>query len=66
VQNIRRGQEPLNPRKYRYVLPDAMLPPGFTHVVVIVVFGFDIDVQGRSAPNNYVATAYFIHIGPKN
>lgn len=62
----RRRQEPLNPRKYRYVLPSATLPSGFTHVVAIVVFGFDVDAQGRSMSNNHVATAFFQHIRPKN
>jgi len=55
----RRRQEPLNPRKYRYALLSASLPPGFTHVVVIVVFGVDVDTLGRSTPNNYVATVFF-------
>ncbi len=62
----RRRQEPLNPRKYRYALSSASLPPGFTHVVVIVVFGFDVDALGRSTSNNYVATAFFKHIVSKN
>jgi hypothetical protein len=62
----RRRQEPLNPRKYRYTLPSPELSPGFTHLVVIVVFGFRVDALGHSTPNHYVATAFFKHILPKN
>jgi len=28
-------------------------------IVVIVLFGYDIDEEGRTIPNNYVATAFF-------
>jgi len=62
----RRRQEPLNPRKYRYALASPDLPLEFTHVVVIVVFGFAVDTLGRSTPNHYVATAFFKHIVSKN
>ena len=53
-----RRQEPLNPRKYRYVFPFDDLPDEFNHIVVIVLFGFDINEQGQTIPNNYVATAF--------
>jgi hypothetical protein len=58
----RRRQEPLNPRKYRYVYEFDELPDDFNHIVVIVLFGFTVDERGRSQSNNYVATAYFKHI----
>lgn len=58
----RRRQEPLNPRKYRYTLAFDELPDDSNHVVAIVVFSFDVDAQGRTSPNNYVATAFFKHI----
>ncbi|MFH1634167.1 MAG: hypothetical protein ABIG63_09170 [Chloroflexota bacterium] len=58
----RRRQEPLNPRKYRYIYPFADLPDDVNHIVVIVLFGYDIDKEGRTIPNNYVATAFFKHI----
>lgn len=58
----RRRQEPLNPRKYRYTCPFDDLPADTNHVVVIVLFGLDIDEYGRTIPNNYVATAFFKHI----
>jgi hypothetical protein len=58
----RRRQEPLNPRKYRYVHLFADLPDGSNHIVAIVLFGFDIDEQGRTTPNNYITTAFFKHI----
>lgn len=58
----RRRQEPLNPRKYRYALSFDHLPEDFNHVVVIVLFGFDIDEQGQTIPNNYIVTAFLKHI----
>ena len=42
IQQGRRRQEPLNPRKYRYAQPFDALPAGFNHVVGIVLFGFDV------------------------
>lgn len=62
VQKGRRRQEPLNPRKYRYAQPFDDLPEEFNHIVVIVMFGFDIDSSGEMAPNNFVATAFMKHI----
>ena len=41
IRQGRRRQEPLNPRKYRYVQPCDDLPVGCNHVVGIVLFGFD-------------------------
>lgn len=62
IKRGRRRQEPLNPRKYRYAHPFDDLPNGTNHVVAIVLFSFDIDEQGRTTPNNFVATAFFKHI----
>jgi hypothetical protein len=62
---IRRGhrqQEPLNPRKYRYVMAFDDLPDDSNHVVAIVLFGFDVNDQSRIKANNFVATAFFNHI----
>ena len=61
----RRRQEPLNQRKYRYYRHTSDLPDDFNHVVVIVLFGFTIDDNGQSHPNNYVATAFFKYIDIK-
>ncbi len=58
----RRRQEPLSPRKYRYYHPFDGLPDDVNHVVAIVMFGFDIDERGQTAPNNFVTTAFFKHI----
>lgn len=65
---IRRGkrrQEPLNPRKYRYVHYFDDLPDEVNHFVAIVLFGFDVDSHGRTIPNNYLATAFFKNIQEK-
>ncbi len=62
IMRARHRQEPLNPRKYRYALLFNDLPPGFAHIVAIVLFGFDIDAGGGTLPNNFVATAFMKHI----
>jgi hypothetical protein len=61
----RRRQEPLNPRKYRYVQLFDDLPPGFNHVVAVVLFGFDVNAQGETVPNNFIATAFLKHMRPR-
>ena len=62
IRQGQRRQEPLNQRKYRYVRMFADLPESMNHVVVIVIFGSQVDVTGLVQPNNYVATAFFKHI----
>jgi len=52
--------------KFRYVHPFGDLPDDVNHVVVIVLFGFDINESGQTVPNNYVATAFFKHIRLKD
>jgi len=65
IRKGRRRQEPLNPRKYRYVYAFDDLPEGSNHIVAIVLFGFDIDEKGQTTPNNFVTTAFFKHIRSK-
>jgi hypothetical protein len=62
IRQGRRRQEPFNPRKYRYVQLFDDLPVGFNHVVGIVLFGFDVTAQGETVPNNFIATAFLIHM----
>ncbi len=62
IQKGQRRQEPLNPRKYRYSHPFDDLPEDFNHVVAIALFGFEVDEQGDTIPNNFVATAFLKHI----
>ncbi len=62
IQKGRRRQEPLNPRKYRYYHMFDDLPHDVNHIVVIVLFGFNIAKNGETVPNNFVATAFFKHI----
>lgn len=62
LERGRRRQEPLNPRKYRYTMYFRDLPEDFNHIVAIVLFGYVVDVQGESAPNNWVATAFMKYI----
>jgi len=62
IRTGRRRQEPLNPQKYRYVQHFDGLPDDSDHVVAIVLFRFDVDEDGRTVENNFVATAFFKHI----
>jgi hypothetical protein len=65
IQQGRRRQEPLNPRKYRYVGSFDDLPAGFNHLVGIVLFGLDVTAQGKMVPHNFIATAFLTHIRPR-
>lgn len=65
IQFGQRRQEPLNPRKYRYSRYFDDLPDDSNHIVAIVVFTFDVDEDGRTIGNNFVATAFFKHIRVK-
>jgi hypothetical protein len=62
IQKGRRHQEPLNPRKYRYVQPFDDLRAGFNHIVGIMLFGFDVNAQGETVPNNFIATTFLKHM----
>jgi hypothetical protein len=41
------------------------LPDDFNHVVAIALFGFDVNEQGETIPNNFVATAFLSTSGSK-
>ncbi|MDL1910400.1 hypothetical protein FBQ81_06850 [Chloroflexi bacterium CFX6] len=58
IQKGQRQQEPLNPRKYRYTHTFDDLPEDFNHLVAIALFGFDVNEQGETIPNNFIATAF--------
>lgn len=52
-----RQQDQYDQAKYKYIRSFAELPPPYTHVVVVVKFGW----QGDPAEaNNFVLTAYLI------
>lgn len=63
IQTGQRKQDTLNPQKYRYSKEYDDLIEHNTHIVVIVLFRFSEDEQGRPLPNNYVVTAYMKEIG---
>ena len=65
IRQGRRRQEPLNPRKYRYVHAFNDLPEAMTHIVAIVLFGFEVNERGETDSNNFIATAFFKHIRQK-
>jgi hypothetical protein len=58
----RRIQDPINPQKYRYSKEFNDLAEYNTHVVVIVLFRFRVQM-GEVIPNNYIVTAYQKEIG---
>ncbi len=62
IKTGKRRQEPLNPRKYRYVYPFHDLPEEHNHIVAIALFGFDVGERGETITNNFVATAFMKHI----
>jgi hypothetical protein len=41
------------------------LPDDVNTVIVIVLFGFEVNTQGETLFNHFVATAFFKHIQPK-
>lgn len=63
VQSGRRKQNPLNPRKYRYIKPFDDLAEDNTHVIAIVLFRFSEGLGGEPVSNNYIVTAYQKEIG---
>jgi hypothetical protein len=65
IQKGRRQQEPLNPRKYRYAHQFDDLPEEFNYIIAVVVFGLDVDAQGMTTPNNWIATAFMKNIHSK-
>jgi len=58
-----RSQEPLNPRKYRYVKSFDDLANDNNHIVAIVLFKFDVDEEGNTIENNFILTSYQKYIG---
>jgi len=63
IQTGRRKQDTLNPQKYRYSKAYDDLMMDNTHIVVIVLFRFTEDEQGKPVPNNYIVTAYMKEVG---
>ena len=58
IKTGKRYQDPLDPRKYRYVKYFEDLVWGNNHIVSIVLFKIDIDKDGNTVENNFVLTAY--------
>lgn len=63
IQTGRRKQDTLNAQKYRYSKAYDDLVMDNTHIVVIVLFRFTEDEQGKPVPNNYIVTAYMKEVG---
>jgi hypothetical protein len=63
IRQGKRKQDPLNPRKYRYVKEFSNLAASNTHIVAIVLFGYSEDQSGNPVSNNYIVTAYQKEIG---
>jgi hypothetical protein len=63
VESGERGQDALNPQKYRYVKVFADLPDDNTHMVAIVLFHFRQGEDGKPLPNNSIVTPYMKELG---
>ncbi|MFZ4660275.1 MAG: hypothetical protein ACOYNY_24910 [Caldilineaceae bacterium] len=62
IQYGRRRQEELDPNRYRYYYPCALLPPEFNYIVVAVVFRYQESPNGHLQPNNFVTSAWGVDI----
>ena len=65
LQTLRQGrrrQEALDPNRYRYYRPCALLPPAFNHIVVAVVFRQQETAEGVLRANNFVTSAWGVDI----
>lgn len=65
LETLRRGkrrQEALDSNRYRYRRPCLALLPEFNHIVVAVVFRFQIQLDGTEIPNNFVTSAWGVDI----
>lgn len=58
VETLRQGkrrQDPYDPTKFKYTRGFVNLPTSYTHIVVVVMFGFR-----EGEPNNFVLTSYLV------
>jgi hypothetical protein len=62
LRHGQRRQEALDPNRYRYHHPCAALPPGFSHIVVAVVFRYQEQPDGTRIANNFVTSAWGVDI----
>ncbi|MEA3339149.1 MAG: hypothetical protein U9R15_04205 [Chloroflexota bacterium] len=57
LRKSRRKQDPYDPTKFKYTCRVPDLPMSYTHIVVVVKFGWQVN---SSETNNFVLTAYLI------
>lgn len=58
IRKGKRQQEPLDPRKYRYMKYFKDLIGNNNYIVAIVMFKLGVDEKGNTIENNFVLTAY--------
>jgi preprotein translocase subunit SecA len=58
IKRGRRQQEPLDPRKYRYIKYFEDLVNDNNHIVAIAMFKLEVDEKGNTVENNFILTAY--------
>lgn len=58
LEKGRRRQDKYDPTKYKYSRAFSDLPFDYTHIVIVVKFGWRRDIPEE--PNNFVLTAYLI------
>ena len=60
IETLRKGgrkQDRYDPAKFKYTQPFSDLPLSYTHLEVVVKFGWQVE---SGAANNFVLTAYLI------
>ena len=58
VKTGKKQQDPLDPRKYRYLKYFENLVGDNNHIVAVVKFRLEVDDKGNTVENNFVLTAY--------
>ena len=58
IKRGRRQQEPLDPRKYRYIKYFEDLVKDNNHIAAIAMFKLEVDEKGNTVENNFILTAY--------
>jgi hypothetical protein len=65
IRTGRRRQEPLDPRKYRYIKYFEDLIDDNNHIAAIAMFKLEVDEKGNTVENSFILTAYQKYIKQK-
>ena len=62
IRKGRRRQDPHDPQTYKYYRRCERLPLPYTHIIVAVAFRFRVLPDGSMQPNNFVTSAWGVHV----